>query len=66
MDILYNIILVITIVSYLAGLFLTHFEKKNFPQLGNAGFINIFGSSKNQGDSVRCTLQSSHLDEEII
>lgn len=81
MDILYDIILVITIVSYLLGLFLTHFEKKGIgnidlasikfdkASLGNAGFLNVFGmpqEKRKQKVSVSETFQDSRMDSEII
>lgn len=50
MDIIYYIILGVTVVSYLLGLFLSHFERKGdvpvlSSSMGNDGFINIFGVS---------------------
>jgi len=47
MDTIYYIILGVTVISYLLGLFLSYFEKKGkisvLSGMGNAGFINIFG-----------------------
>ena len=45
--IIYIIILGITVVSYLLGLFLSYFEKKGkisvLSEMGNVGFVNIYG-----------------------
>ena len=50
MNDIYYIIIIVTIVSYLLGLFLSHFEKKGkisiLSQMGNAGFVNIYGINK--------------------
>ena len=47
LDIFYYIILGITVVSYLLGLFLSYFEKKGrisvLSSMGNVGFVNIYG-----------------------
>ena len=44
---IYYIILGVSIVSYLVGLFLAHFEKKGkiavLSHMGNAGFVNVYG-----------------------
>lgn len=52
MDVIYYIILGITVVSYLLGLFLSHFERKGevsmLSNIGNEGFINIFGVSSSR------------------
>ena len=49
MNIIYYIILAVTVISYVLGLFLSYFERKGnisvLSGLGNAGFINIFGES---------------------
>ena len=46
-NIIYIIILGITVISYLLGLFLSFFEKKGkvsvLSQMGNVGFVNIYG-----------------------
>ncbi len=50
MNSIYYIILIFAVVSYLLGLFLSHFEKKGktnvLSQMGNAGFVNIYGINK--------------------
>lgn len=55
MDIIYYIILGITVVSYLLGLFLSHFERKGesspLSSMGNGGFINIFGVNSSNSSS---------------
>lgn len=77
MDILYYIILGITVFSYLLGLFLSHFEKRGIvSDLSDAGFVNIYRMSSSQTAPkeqrfVLCnempeTSFSSHMDEEII
>ena len=47
MDMIYYVILGVTVVSYLLGLFLSFFEKRGqisvLSSMGNVGFINVFG-----------------------
>lgn len=61
MDIIYYIILVITVVSYLLGLFLSHFEKKGevslLSDMGNGGFINIFGTGSQRSSRISLEAQ---------
>lgn len=70
MNSIFYIILIITIVSYLLGLFLSHFEKKGkisiLSQMGNAGFVNIYGINKPipEYDNEK-TIQMEPIHEEI-
>ena len=47
LSIFYYIVLGVTVISYLLGLFLSYFEKKGrvsvLSSMGNVGFVNIYG-----------------------
>ena len=79
MDMMFYIILGVTIVSYLLGLFLSYFEKKGrmsvLSSMGNVGFINIYGINtptpeelhKNEVAEKNCALNLDSIkDDEII
>ncbi len=64
MDFLYYIILGITVVSYLLGLFFSYFERKNLvSHIGNAGFMKTMGALSSEKEKNE---SSSRFDEEII
>ncbi len=64
MSIIYYIFLGVTVVSYLLGLFLSHFEKKGkisvLSQMGNAGFVNVYGVNQ------PVPKEEQYMDDEII
>lgn len=57
MDLIYYVFLFITVISYLIGLFLSQFEKKeNMASISNGGYIKTFEMEHTKKD----------IDEEII
>ena len=78
MSLIYYIILGVTAISYLLGLFLSYCEKKNrmtiLAELGDAGFINVFGNDYLEHMEIETPMMyqegfsdnSSYMDEEII
>ena len=70
-NLIYYIILGITVISYLLGLFLSHFEKKGkislLSEMGNAGFVNVYGVNQPIPEKKDNQLTSNkYYDEEII
>ncbi len=71
MDMVYYIILGVTAISYLLGLFLSYFEKKGrisvLSGMGNVGFVNIYGINTPIPEELRQQQESqkvvAHIEE---
>ena len=73
-DLFYYVVLGITVISYVLGLFLSYFEKKGrisvLSSMGNVGFVNIYGVNQEPPTPEVVEQQeeepSKYFDEEII
>ncbi len=72
MEVFYYIVLIVSVVSYLLGLFLSYFEKKGqtsvLSKMGNIGFVNIYGVNQEPPVSKEGEeeIHSPYIDTEII
>lgn len=78
MDSIYYAIILVSVISYALGVFLSYFEKKGkmsvLSEMGNAGFINIFGVNTPTPEEIiqqralekKESQEASVVDEEII